>query len=100
MTVALITNVVNALYDHAHRKGLGVIGDEKWLQLKARLERGEWLRPSEVATLLDVGRTKVHEMLRGGDLKYRTKPASTHRVVNPASVRPLLPDVPQPPAEP
>jgi hypothetical protein len=94
VNTAVIAHAVNALYDHRHQQDQAVIGDEKWLRLKARLDRSEWLRPSEVATLLDVSRTKVHNMLTAGTLKFDNLPDSKYRVVDPASVRPHLPKRP------
>ncbi len=55
--------------------------------LRRRLDAGDWLTPGEVAKLLGVGRTKMHEMLKAGTIRWTTKPASRHRICNPADVR-------------
>lgn len=55
--------------------------------LKRRLDASEWLTPGEVAKLLGVGRTKMHEMLGKNVIRWTTKPASRHRICNPADVR-------------
>lgn len=56
-------------------------------ELERRLDAGEWLTPGEAAKLIGVSRSKMHLMLKAGDVRWKNKPRSRHRVVNPADVR-------------
>ena len=58
-------------------------------ELEQRLDRGEELSPGEVATLVGLGRTTVHDLLESGRLAY-TKTPGGHRRVQPEGVRELL----------
>lgn len=58
-------------------------------EIEQRLDAGEWLRPGEVATLLDVSRTTVHGLLKRGEIRYRATPGGQRRC-NPEDVRRLL----------
>jgi excisionase family DNA binding protein len=61
--------------------------------IERRLNAGgddAWLRPGEVAALLGVGRTKVHEMLNSGTIGYRIKAGGIQRRCNPDDVTRLL----------
>jgi excisionase family DNA binding protein len=58
-------------------------------ELERRLNAGEELSPGEVAALLGVGRTTVHDMIRAGKIRY-TKTPGGHRRCNPDDVRRLL----------
>ncbi len=59
-------------------------------ELERRLDAGEWLRPGEVAVLLDIGRSTVHDMLKAGKISYRRKGGGIQRLCDPADVRRLL----------
>lgn len=59
-------------------------------KLEDRVRVGEWLRPGEIAVVLGLSRSKVDVMLRSGELGYRFKPATTHRICNPEDVLRLL----------
>ncbi len=59
--------------------------------LERRLEAGEWLTPGQVAAVLGVGRTNVHEMLTARTIGYRLKPGrGQYRECNPIDVLKLL----------
>ena len=57
--------------------------------LERRLATGAELTPGEVAVLLQVGRTTVHEMLNSGKIRYRVTPGG-HRRCWPEDVRAAL----------
>lgn len=72
-----------------------MLGDAEWQALKRRVDAGEWLRPGQVATLLGLSRTKVHNMLRDGQLGQPGNiVGSRYRLVNPAAVRERLAEIP------
>lgn len=56
-------------------------------ELERRLDAGDWLTPGEAAKLLGVSRSKMHLLLKDGEIRSTTKPRSTHRICNPADVR-------------
>lgn len=58
--------------------------------LERRLDAGEWLRPGQVATLLDISRGTVHNKLTSGEIRSRRKGGGIQRICNPADVRRLL----------
>lgn len=65
------------------------MSDEQAADLERRARAGEWLRPSDVATLLGVNRRTVDRLLRAesGGLSYRVKPGTgRHREINPGDV--------------
>jgi hypothetical protein len=55
-------------------------------ELERRLKAGEWLTPGQVAKLLDLSRSKIHNMLTAGDIGTARKRGSEHRVCDPADV--------------
>lgn len=64
-------------------------------EIEQRLRAGgdeAWLRPGEVAALLGVGRTKVHDLLTNGTIGYKVKAGGIQRRCNPADVLRLLED--------
>lgn len=58
-------------------------------RLEQRLAEGEELSPGEVAALLRVGRTTVHDMLTSGKIRYTLTPGG-HRRCHPEDVRKAL----------
>lgn len=57
-------------------------------QLERRLERNEWLRPGEVATLLSVDRKTVDRLIKHGKIGYKLIPGTgRHRICDPGDVR-------------
>lgn len=58
-------------------------------ELERRLAEGDELSPGEVAALLRVGRTTVHEMLTSGKIRYTRTPGG-HRRCHPDDVRTAL----------
>jgi len=58
-------------------------------ELERRLAEGDELSPGEVAALLRVGRTTVHEMLTSGKIRYTRTPGG-HRRCHPDDVREAL----------
>jgi excisionase family DNA binding protein len=57
-------------------------------EIERRLERGEWLRPGDVATLLSVHRMTIDRMIRAGRIRFRLVPGTgKHRECNPEDVR-------------
>jgi excisionase family DNA binding protein len=58
-------------------------------ELERRLNAGKELSPGEVAVLLGVGRTTVHDMLNAGKIRY-TKTPGGHRRCDPVDVRRAL----------
>lgn len=58
--------------------------------LEARVNAGEWLRPTEVATLFDAGRSTIHGWIQRGVLTVRRHPVNKYRTVNPEDVQRLL----------
>lgn len=58
-------------------------------ELERRLADGDELSPGEVAALLRVGRTTVHEMLTSGKIRYTQTPGG-HRRCHPEDVRKAL----------
>jgi hypothetical protein len=88
---AVIANVRTDRYDALQPTRAGNMVNADKEELERRLNAGEWLTPGEVAKLLGVGRTTMHDMLeRGGVIRWTTKPASRHRICNPADVRRVL----------
>lgn len=61
-------------------------------ELEKRVRAGEWLKTGAVATLLGIGRTKVHTLLGRGTIRYRVIPGGIQRVCNPEDVLRLLED--------
>lgn len=59
-------------------------------EIEQRLNRGEWLRPGEVALLLEVARSTVHNWLTRGRLRYRQRPVSGYRECHPEDVQQML----------
>jgi len=61
-------------------------------QLRARLDRGEWLTPGEVAILTGASRSAVHTWLSAvpPKVRWRTKPFSRHRECHPGDVQAIL----------
>ncbi len=58
-------------------------------ELERQVRSGAWLRPGQVATLLEISRKTVDRMLHAEPplLRYRFKPGSgKHREVHPADV--------------
>jgi hypothetical protein len=56
-------------------------------ELQRRLDAGEWLRPGEVAALLETTRASIDRWIRAGRLGYRSRGPGGHRVINPDDVR-------------
>lgn len=59
-------------------------------EIERRLNAGEWLRPGDVAILLDVSRSTVTRMLdpKSPVIRFRTIPGSgRHRELHPDDVR-------------
>ncbi len=84
MTSAVIANDATDRYDRRTRRGRKPVEtDPEWQDLKRRVDRGEWLSPSEAAKFLGVSRTKIHTMLKAKELRHKTKVGSKHRVVDP-----------------
>lgn len=64
---------------------------EEIARIEARLNSGEWLRPGEVAAVLDTSRSTVVRMLDQGTIGFRLIPGSgKHRECDPADVRAQL----------
>ncbi len=62
-------------------------------ELRALLDRGEWLSPGEVAVILGVNRQTIHRMLTDTPpgIRYRVKPGTgQYRECDPDDVRRLL----------
>lgn len=58
--------------------------------IERRLNADEWLRPGDVALLLGVARSTVHEYLKAGRIRYRRKGGGVQRECHPDDVRRLL----------
>jgi excisionase family DNA binding protein len=58
--------------------------------LRQRLTAGEWLRTGEAAVLLQVGRTKMHKLVRDGIIRHRVRAGGVQRLCHPADVARLL----------
>lgn len=77
--------MVERTYTEAERKAL-----------EQRIREGEWLTPGQVAAVLRIARSAVHNWLRQGrttsGMPFEAKPklGSRHRLVNPAHVVALL----------
>lgn len=56
-------------------------------EIECRLDAGEWLRPGEVAVLLDTSRTSIIRWLAAGRITYRKRGPRGDRFLNPADVR-------------
>lgn len=107
MTQAVIANDATDRYDRrTQRRRTRVDNNPEWQALKARVDRGEWLSPGEAAVVLGISRTKTHRMLSEGQLRYKTKARSKHRIVDPAHVLAILAEAdevhgdPDPPVNP
>lgn len=72
------------------------ISEEDRQLLEQRVRGGEWLTPGQVAAVLGVARSAVHNWLlktktpNGKDFRSRTKRGSRHRLVNPEDVVAVL----------
>lgn len=73
---------------------IGTIGAmaETVEDLERRLRAGAWLRPGDVARVLDASRSTVVRMLTADPplIRWRTKPGSRHRECHPEDVLRLL----------
>ncbi|MFG1846805.1 hypothetical protein [Micromonospora carbonacea] len=103
MTTAVIANTENGGYAHRKFQRLRavVMGDEKRAErpesdtadLERRVRAGEWLKTGAVATLLGMGRTKVHTLVSSGVIGHRKIPGAPQkpqRECNPVDVLRLL----------
>lgn len=103
MTTAVIANTENGGYAHRKFQRLRavVMGDEQRAKspqdevadLERRARAGEWLKTGAVATLLGMGRTKVHTLVKGGIIGHRKIPGAPQkpqRECNPVDVLRLL----------
>lgn len=62
------------------------MGEETAAEIRARLDRGEWLRPGQLAVLFGTTRTSIDRWIRKGVFTYRETP-SGRRECNPDDVR-------------
>lgn len=103
MATAVIANTSNGGYAHRKFQRLRavVMGDEQRAKhppeevadLERRVRAGEWLKTGAVATLLGMGRTKVHTLVKAGVIGHRKIPGAPQkpqRECNPADVLKLL----------
>lgn len=67
-----------------------MVDTERQAGLRRRLEAGEWLWIGEVATVLQMGRSTVHDKIRAGLIGYRKLPGSRYRECSPEDVLKLL----------
>lgn len=61
--------------------------DHDLADLERRLSAGEWLRPGEVAALLDTSRASIDRWIRAGRIGFRRRGPGGHRLLNPEDVR-------------
>lgn len=69
------------------------MGDDERAELERRARAGEWLKTGAVANLLNLGRTKVHTMVKSGEIRHRKIPGAPQkpqRECNPEDVLRLL----------
>lgn len=103
MTTAVIAHTVNARYAHPKFQRLRavVMGDDQSggrpqdeiVDLERRVRAGEWLKTGKVALLLGLGRTKVHTLVKSGEIGHRKVPGAPQkpqRECNPEDVLRLL----------
>ncbi|MET8278315.1 hypothetical protein [Micromonospora sp. NPDC005174] len=99
MATAVIANTWNSGYAHRKFQRLRavVMGDEQRAKhpedevadLERRARAGEWLKTGSVATLLGMGRTKVHTLVKSGVIGHRKIPGAPQkpqRECNPVDV--------------
>lgn len=65
------------------------MGDDREHLLR-RLAAREWLRPGQVAEILEVHRKTVHNMLVDGRLGWRVTTTGRQRLVDPGDVQRML----------
>jgi hypothetical protein len=102
MTTAVLARPVTTGYAQPQtRRAKAVVKmtEEELVLMRAELERrvraGKWLKTGQVATLLELSRTKVHTMLTSGEIRYRKIPGAPmkpQRACDPADVLRLLED--------
>ena len=95
MAAAVIAHSWTSRYSHLHTTRAGEMADELSrgdgrAALEERVKADEWLRPGDVAKLLDVSRSTVVRRIKAGEIGVRYKPRSSYRVCNPVDVRQLL----------
>ena len=100
MVTAVIANAPGGRYARCkfQRPEAVVMGEDERAErlrreradLESRVRAGEWLKSGSVATLLGVGRTKVHTLLTSGVIGYRRVPGGVQRTCNPVDVLRLL----------
>ena len=82
-----------------------VYTEDERRQLEQQSREGEWLSPGQVAAVLKIARSAVHNWLKqkqtpsGLDFEAKTKIGSKHRIVNPAHVVAVLDADREPAAE-
>ncbi|MGA3562662.1 hypothetical protein [Melissospora conviva] len=102
MTMAVIANSPPGQYAHPN---ISWQGSGAWMtgrtratpaeraELEQRARAGEWLKTGAVGKLLNMGRTKVHDLCASGEIGYRRiqgAPKRPQRECNPVDVLRLL----------
>lgn len=92
MTTPVIANTVISGYAQpkTRRARAVVMGADERAELEKRVRAGEWLKTGSVAQLLGVSRTKAHNMVTSGEIRYRKMPGGNQRECNPQDVLQIL----------